>query len=341
MRRPDSQEKEKKISQGGESPTGARVWSSSLRSFSLRAKAARRRHPSSPFRLGFNPFFVLDLWRQVVSDVSHVGDLVFHNDWQVLDHAEGDLGGERGRLGEGVEVPQGEAGRDWLGDLNLGPLLLLVGARVWPAGDVGASDVSLSGEPDPLLGHVDVDGVADGAQVPAEPLELGRGHLHHGGVRLVGHKQVLVVYRHRLHLKVADLVVVLTLEQEGDVVGLILALDGDDVVVAGALDHLHEVADVQAHGDVPVAPVVLEPLGLQQDVDQGDVARVHGLERKPIGTAVEVALRDDVLDGIKHLFEKAALKKSRLKHDCRLCVGLSLPSLSPRLVWSLRLAPTR
>jgi hypothetical protein len=51
------------------------------------------------------------------------------------------------------------------------------------------------------------------------------------------------------------------LEHEGDGVGTVIGLYGDDVVVTGAPEHLGHVVEVHAHGEVAVAAVVLEPLG--------------------------------------------------------------------------------
>ena len=44
------------------------------------------------------------------------------------------------------------------------------------------------------------------------------------------------------------------LEHEGDVVRLVLGLDGDDVVVGGAAEDLGHGAQVHAHGQLTVAP---------------------------------------------------------------------------------------
>lgn len=50
------------------------------------------------------------------------------------------------------------------------------------------------------------------------------------------------------------------LEHEGDGVGAVVSLDGDDVVIAGAAQHLGHVVKIHAHGEVAVAAVVLEAL---------------------------------------------------------------------------------
>ena len=42
---------------------------------------------------------------------------------------------------------------------------------------------------------------------------------------------MLLVEVHQLHLVVGDLLLVGRLEHEGDIIGLILGLDGDDVII--------------------------------------------------------------------------------------------------------------
>lgn len=80
------------------------------------------------------------------------------------------------------------------------------------------------------------------------------------------------------------------LEHEGDGVAAIVGLEGDDVVVAGALEHLGHVVEVHSHGKIAVAAVVLEALGSEEQSHQRHVAGVHGLEREPRGRAVEVRI---------------------------------------------------
>ena len=61
--------------------------------------------------------------------------------------------------------------------------------------------------------------------------ELASGHLDDAGVVSLGDAEVLLVEVHQLHLVVGDLLLVGRLEHEGDGVGLVLGLDGDDVVI--------------------------------------------------------------------------------------------------------------
>lgn len=67
------------------------------------------------------------------------------------------------------------------------------------------------------------------------------------------------------------------LKHEGEGVGLVLGLECDDVLVAGALEDLAQVAQVQAQRDVAVAAEVVEALRPQLQRAQGHVRRVHRL----------------------------------------------------------------
>jgi hypothetical protein len=127
------------------------------------------------------------------------------------------------------------------------------------------------------------------------------------------------------------------LKHEGDRVSAVVGLDGDDVVIASAAQHLGHVGKVHAHGEVTVAAVVLEALGAEQEGDEGDVAGVHGLEGEAGGGAVEVGVVHQLAHGVHNLLQEAALNKPQLQHLCSL---LLLFSRSPRrsLYLSLSLA---
>ena len=63
--------------------------------------------------------------------------------------------------------------------------------------------------------------------------KLGRRHFDDTGVVSLWDAEVLLVEVHQLHLVVRDLLLVGSLEHEGDCVSLILGLHGDDVVIGG------------------------------------------------------------------------------------------------------------
>ncbi|KAJ1390317.1 hypothetical protein SESBI_37532 [Sesbania bispinosa] len=96
-------------------------------------------------------------------------------------------------------------------------------------------------------------------------------------------------------------------EHEGDGIAAIIGLDGDDVVVAGAFQHLGHVIEVHAHGDVAVAAVVLKPFRPKQQRHQSHVTGVHGLKGEPGGRAIEVRIVNQVLDRLEHLLQQGTL----------------------------------
>ncbi len=88
------------------------------------------------------------------------------------------------------------------------------------------------------------------------------------------------------------------LEHEGDGVAAIVSLDGDDVIVAGALEHFGHVVEVHPHRHVTVTAVVFEALGSKEQSHQSHVAGIHGLEGKASGGAVEVGIVNQILYGL-------------------------------------------
>lgn len=72
--------------------------------------------------------------------------------------------------------------------------------------------------------------------------------------------------------------------------------------------------DVHAHGAVAVAAEVLEAVEAEKQGDQGDVARVHGLEGHPRRRAVEVGVRHQLLHSLQHLLQEAPMNQTQLQH---------------------------
>ena len=85
-------------------------------------------------------------------------------------------------------------------------------------------------------------------------------------------------------------------KHEGDSVTAVIGLDGDNVIISGALQHLGHVIEIHSHGDVPIAAVVLEALRSEEQSNKGYVAGIHSLERESGGGAVEVGIVNQVLD---------------------------------------------
>lgn len=104
------------------------------------------------------------------------------------------------------------------------------------------------------------------------------------------------------------------LEHEGDRIGAVIGLDGDDVIIASAAQHFGHVVEIHAHGEVAVAAVVLKALWSEQESYQRHVAGVHGLEGKAGGGTVEVGVVDQLPHRIENLLEKAPLNQPQLQH---------------------------
>lgn len=144
--------------------------------------------------------------------------------------------------------------------------------------------------------------LGQGAQVPADALELGRWHCDGGGVLGLGDAQVLLVNVHELDVVLADPVGAAVLEDEVDDIRRVLGLECEDVVALRGAEHLCERAQVDAEGDVAVAAERAEGLRPQQHRHERHVRVVHGLQRDARVIAVEVAVLDEVLDGVDDLW---------------------------------------
>ena len=66
------------------------------------------------------------------------------------------------------------------------------------------------------------------------PCELPGRHLDDTRVVSLGDTEMLLVEIHQFHLVVRHLLLVGGLEHEGDVVSLVLGLDGDDIIISSA-----------------------------------------------------------------------------------------------------------
>lgn len=140
-----------------------------------------------------------------------------------------------------------------------------------------------------------------GHQVGADPLELGAGHGDGGSVFSLGNTKVLLVDIHKLEVVLGNAVVVGALEDEVERVGGVVGLEGEHVLVLGSAQDLGERDQVDTESDVAVASVGREGLGLVHHGDEGHVRVVHGLEGEARVIAVEVAVLNQVLDGIDDL----------------------------------------
>lgn len=77
-------------------------------------------------------------------------------------------------------------------------------------------------------------------------------------------------------------------------------------------------AEVDPHGQVPVAAVRVEAVVSEGELDQGDVGRVHALQGDAGRADVPAGFRDQVLQGVQHLLQDRTLDQASFKHGvCR------------------------
>lgn len=112
---------------------------------------------------------------------------------------------------------------------------------------------------------------------------------------------MLLVNVHELQVILADSVVLAALEENVEYIGCILGLEGEDVFVLGGTENFGQGCEIHSQSNVSVTSVRGKGLGLQKHRDKGNVRVVHSLERDTRVIAVEVAVLDQVLDGVDHL----------------------------------------
>jgi len=112
---------------------------------------------------------------------------------------------------------------------------------------------------------------------------------------------VLLVNVHELDVIFAQPVALRALKHQVDDVRRILGLEGEDVVVLCAAQDLGERGEVDAEREVAIAAEGREGLRLEHHGDESDVGVVHGLERDAGVIAVEVAVLDEIFDGVDNL----------------------------------------
>ena len=145
-------------------------------------------------------FALINLWCEVVLDITGVLDGVLNDDGNVGAHAKDDGGSEASGLGEEVEIAKGKGELDGLLHVDDDLLLLLLGGGVLTDEDVAGAKVTGDGEADALLGAGNGAGVAEDLEVANDALELSRGHLDGALVLGVGDAKLLGVNVHELEL---------------------------------------------------------------------------------------------------------------------------------------------
>lgn len=112
---------------------------------------------------------------------------------------------------------------------------------------------------------------------------------------------MLLINVHELEVVLANAIVFTALEDKVQHVRGVLSLERQDILVLGGTEHLGQGCQIHSQGDITVASVWRESLSLQHHGDKRDVRVVHGLQRDAGVIAVEVAILDEILDGIDHL----------------------------------------
>jgi hypothetical protein len=112
---------------------------------------------------------------------------------------------------------------------------------------------------------------------------------------------MLLVNIHKLQVILAQPVALAALENQVQNIRSILSLDCQDILILGGTQDFGEGSEVDTECNVAVASVWGEGLGLQHHGDERDVGIVHGLESNAGVIAVEVAVLDEILDGIDDL----------------------------------------
>jgi hypothetical protein len=143
--------------------------------------------------------------------------------------------------------------------------------------------------------------LAHGTKISAYALEFGRGHADGRGIVRLRDTKVFLVDIHELEVILANAVLVGALELEVQAIGRILSLEGELVIAGGSAQNLCEGGEVETKGDVAVAAVRREGFRLEKHGHEGNMRVVHGLEGEARVIAVEVAVLDEVLDGIDDL----------------------------------------
>lgn len=87
-------------------------------------------------------------------------------------------------------------------------------------------------------------------------------------------------------------------------------------------------AEVDSHGEVPVAAVRVEAVVPQGELDQGDVRRVHALQRDAGRADVPAGFCDQIFQRFQHLLQGGTLDEASLKHVCCGAVRLRTLKLS-------------
>ena len=233
----------------------------------------------------------INFWGQVVLDVAGIFNGVFNNNRNVRAHAQDNRVGERCGLCEKVEVPQGKVKLHGLLHVNV-DLLFLLGCVVGSGENVASAQIPTDRESDPLFCARNRASVTHYLQVPNDALEFTGWHLNSALVGSIRDSELFIVDIHefqfcsttrirefllscdktkrirpirvtthtlcKLRTKVGNAVLFGALKHEGESVCILVALECDNVVVAGTFEDLAEINRVETETDRTIASIVIQ-----------------------------------------------------------------------------------
>ncbi len=116
---------------------------------------------------------------------------------------------------------------------------------------------------------------------------------------------MLLINIHKLQVILAQPIALAALENQVQNIWCILSLDCQNILVLGGTQDFCEGSEVDTESNVTVASVGGEGLCFEHHGDERDVRVVHSLESDAGVIAVEVAILNEVLDCIYHLYKLA------------------------------------
>lgn len=125
---------------------------------------------------------------------------------------------------------------------------------------------------------------------------------------------MLLINIHQLDIILRDTIILRVLKHQVQDIGRVLSLEREQVLVSSSAKDLLKRGEVEPEGDVAVAAVGREAFGFEVHCDEGNVRVVHRLQGDAGVIAVEVAVLDEILDGVDHLFEDGGLFEAGFKH---------------------------
>lgn len=138
-------------------------------------------------------------------------------------------------------------------------------------------------------------------QINTDSSELSRRHADSSGVISIWDTQMLLIDIHQLQIILAQSITLTALKDQVKNIWCVFCLDSQDILVASGAEHFRKRGEVETKRNVAIASVGGEAFCLQHHGDERDVGVVHCLEGDTGIIAVEVAILDEIFDGIDDL----------------------------------------